>query len=75
MLTLRQHRAKHQWTQEELAEKAGTTQKTVSAIELGKTLPRARVSKALAGALGVDLQAILEVWLSIEHDLKAGAKN
>jgi DNA-binding XRE family transcriptional regulator len=40
------------WTQEQLAELAGVTARTVGALEAGDASPRLRTARALADALG-----------------------
>lgn len=47
-------------TQKELAEKAGISRVTVSSVKCGRTCTEA-VGKAIAKALGVDLEELLEV--------------
>lgn len=48
------------WTQKQLAEKAGISRITVSSIKCGKTCSNL-VGNAIANALGVPLEEILEV--------------
>ena len=47
-------RRERDWTQKELADKAGITQNQVSRIEKGKTRPRGSTIETVAQALGVD---------------------
>ena len=49
-------RRERNWTQRELADKAGITQNQVSRIEKGKSRPRASTLETFAEALGVSIE-------------------
>lgn len=60
--TLREWRDAAFLTQEELADKAGVTNKAVSAWELGIAQPRVKNIRALAAALGITPGQIIPVY-------------
>jgi transcriptional regulator with XRE-family HTH domain len=51
-LTLRETRMKRGMTQDQLAEKSGVDQTTISSIEIGRRTPSDDIKKRLAAALG-----------------------
>ncbi len=53
-LSLREWRYRRGWTQHELAARAGLTQKSVSALEVGAVSARPGTIRKLAAALGID---------------------
>lgn len=56
--TMKVERAKRDWTQAQLAELAGTTRKSVNAIETGHMVPSTVLALKLAQALGVTVEAL-----------------
>jgi transcriptional regulator with XRE-family HTH domain len=52
-------RIRRGWTQEELADKAGVTVRTIQRIETGATQPRLYTLKALAEVLGTEVECLL----------------
>lgn len=59
--TLRVHRAIHDLTQAELAERAGVTRKSVNAIEAGRMVPSVLLALKLAQALGVSVDTLFSL--------------
>ena len=59
--TLKIHRAMHDLTQAELAERAGTTRVTVNAIEGGRMVPSVLLALKLASALGVTVDELFRI--------------
>ncbi len=57
---IQKHRQKAGLTQEQLAEKTGTSQKHLSRIELGYHLPNFEIVIALAKALDVPIDAFVQ---------------
>lgn len=51
------------WNQNQLAERAGVSVATVSAVEIGKTCPRLDVAAKLLTALGVEFRLLGTVTL------------
>jgi transcriptional regulator with XRE-family HTH domain len=51
-------RAKNRWSQTELAEQAGLTQGSISAIELAQANPRFETIERIAQALDVSIAAL-----------------
>lgn len=51
-------RTRRGWSQERLAEKAGTTQATVSRLERGERRPSVALLRELADALGFDVRLV-----------------
>lgn len=59
-LTLRGLREQRQWTQDDLAERAGVSNRaTISALEAGEKKPSLLLVRRLARALGVSVSALL----------------
>lgn len=58
-IRLRAVRERALMTQDELAERSGIAQTTISALELGKQQPRIKTVRALAEALGVDARELI----------------
>ena len=54
-----EERKRNGWSQEELAEKVGTKQTTVSMWETNKNLPRAATMRLLASILGCTVDELL----------------
>lgn len=48
---LREHRARHKWTQVQLAERVGVTRKTVNTVENGVFVPSTLLALKMARAL------------------------
>lgn len=59
-IKLREVRERELLTQEELAQRAGMTQTTISALELGKQEARISTVRRLAAALGVEPKELLD---------------
>ena len=59
--TLKVHRAIHDLTQAELAERAGVTRKSVNAIETGNMVPSILLALRLARALAVSVDTIFSL--------------
>jgi len=57
---LRQLRRERALSQQELAERAGTTQETISRLERGHTAARGRTLRKLAEALGVEPRELMK---------------
>jgi transcriptional regulator with XRE-family HTH domain len=57
---LRQIRRRAALSQQELAERAGTTQETISRLERGHHAARGRTLRGLAAALGVDPSELMK---------------
>jgi transcriptional regulator with XRE-family HTH domain len=58
--TVRRLRGRHQWTQAELASRAGVSRNTVVLYESGELVrPRQDVLQRLADARGVDVQDLM----------------
>ena len=57
---LRQLRVKRQLTQVQLAAKVGVTQSYIGQIERGEKVPTLAVARALAKALGVTVDALID---------------
>ncbi|GAB3433018.1 AfsR/SARP family transcriptional regulator [Flindersiella endophytica] len=51
---LRAHRIRLSWTQAELADEAGVSERTVHGLESGRTRPRPSTARLLGAALGLD---------------------
>jgi transcriptional regulator with XRE-family HTH domain len=58
---IRQKRESIEMSQGELAASVGISQKSLSQIETGKTMPRRATLAAIAGALGVDVDSLFWV--------------
>jgi putative transcriptional regulator len=58
---LKQHRARLDWTQEDLAAAVGVRRQTILAIEKGKYVPSALLAFTLAGALGMPVTDLFEL--------------
>ena len=56
--TMKVERARRDWTQAQLADLAGTTRKSVNAIETGNMVPSAVLALKLAHALGMTVDAL-----------------
>jgi putative transcriptional regulator len=59
--TLREHRARHQLTQEQLAERVGVTRKTINTVETGRFVPSTVLALKLARALGVAVEQLFQL--------------
>jgi putative transcriptional regulator len=59
--TMKVERAKRDLTQAELAEQAGTTRKSVNAIEMGHMVPSTILALKLARALGVTVEELFSI--------------
>lgn len=60
MTNMERERKRRQWTQTELAFRAGLHQSQVSAIERGKLEPSDEVRAALAAQLRIELETLLD---------------
>lgn len=56
--TMKLERARRDLTQAQLAELAGTTRKSVNAVEMGRMVPSAILALKLAQALGVTVETL-----------------
>ena len=56
--TLKVHRAMHDLTQADLAERVGITRKSINAIETGKMVPSTVLALKLAAALQVSVETL-----------------
>lgn len=59
--TMRVHRARRELTQADLADLAGTTRKSVNAIEAGNMVPSTILALKLAQALGVTVEELFSI--------------
>ena len=55
---LREHRAAHGLTQEQLAERVGVTRKTINTVETGRFVPSTVLALKLARAFGVPVETL-----------------
>jgi putative transcriptional regulator len=58
---LKVERAKKDWTQEELANEAGVTRKTINAIENGRDIPSVFLALRLAKVFGTRVEDIFQL--------------
>lgn len=59
--TLKVHRAMRDWTQAELAERAGVTRKSINAIERGHFVPSTVLALKLAALFGVSVETLFQL--------------
>ncbi len=59
--TLKVHRARMDWTQEELARRVGVTRKTVNTIENGVYVPSTVLALKMARAFGVAVEVLFQL--------------
>jgi putative transcriptional regulator len=59
--TLKVHRAKHDWTQEELARRVQVTRKTINTIEKGRYVPSTHLALMIARAFGVAVEELFQL--------------
>jgi putative transcriptional regulator len=59
--TLKVHRAMHDWTQAELAERVGVTRKSINAIERGHFVPSTELALRLAREFGVSVETLFQL--------------
>ena len=59
--TLKVHRAMHDWTQAELAERAGVTRKSINAIERGHFVPSTVLALRLARLFEVPVETLFQL--------------
>jgi len=59
--TIKVHRARLDWTQEELANRIGVTRKTVNTIENGVYVPSTVLALKMARAFGVAVEDIFQL--------------
>jgi putative transcriptional regulator len=59
--TLKVHRARMDWTQEELAHKIGVTRKTVNTIENGVYVPSTYLALKMARAFQVPVEDLFQL--------------
>ena len=74
MRTLREWRALRLLSVRALADKAGTSNKTIVQLENGKQLPTFRTMQRLSAALGVDPSEIAEFAAAIAERGKGGGR-
>lgn len=65
---LKQHRARLDLTQEDLARRVGVRRQTILAIEKGKFVPSALLAFQLAAALGMPVAELFELEGGDRHD-------
>ena len=58
---LREHRARHGLTQEQLAERVGVTRKTINTVETGRFVPSTVLALRLARAFGVGVEELFQL--------------
>ena len=58
---IKQHRARLDLTQQDLAEKVGVRRQAILAIEKGKYVPSALLAFQIAGVLGMKVDALFEM--------------
>ncbi len=58
---IKQHRARLDLTQEDLARRVGVRRQTILAVEKGKYVPSALLAFQLARALGMDVTELFEL--------------
>lgn len=58
---LREHRARLNLTQAELAERVAVSRKTINTVENGVFVPSAELALKLARALGVTVEAVFQL--------------
>lgn len=58
---LKVHRAMHDWTQAELAERVGVTRKTINMIERGHFVPSTHLALRLAREFDVRVEDLFEL--------------
>ncbi|MFH1424091.1 MAG: helix-turn-helix transcriptional regulator [archaeon] len=58
---LREIRARHRVTQQELAERAGVTRQTIHAVENSKMIPSIKIGLKIAAALGYSVEEIFKL--------------
>ena len=59
--TLKVHRAKHDWTQEELARRVNVTRKTINTIENGKYVPSTSLALKIAAAFCAKVEDLFQL--------------
>jgi putative transcriptional regulator len=59
--TLKVHRARMDWTQEELARRVGVTRKTVNTIENAVYIPSTFLALKMARAFGVSVEDLFQL--------------
>jgi len=59
--TIKVHRARLDWTQEELANRIGVTRKTINTIENGVYVPSTVLALKMARAFGVAVEDIFQL--------------
>jgi putative transcriptional regulator len=59
--TLKVHRAMHDMTQGDLADKAGVTRKTINTVENGKFVPSTMLALTLAKVFNVPVEALFSL--------------
>ena len=58
---LKVHRAMHDWTQEELAERVHVTRKTINTVERGHYVPSVYLALKIARVFGVPVEDLFEL--------------
>lgn len=59
--TLKVQRARHNLTQEQLAERVGVTRKSINTVENGKYVPSTYLALKLSRALGVPVEELFQL--------------
>jgi putative transcriptional regulator len=65
---IKQHRARLDLTQEDLARKVGVRRQTILAVEKGKYVPSALLAFQIADALGMGIEELFEMHADPEGE-------
>jgi len=68
---IKQHRARLNLTQEDLAKLVGVRRQAILAVEKGKYVPSALLAFQLARALGMPISELFELQQEDDHDDRA----
>jgi putative transcriptional regulator len=63
---LKVHRAMHDWTQEELANRVNVTRKTINSVEKGKYVPSTYLALKLAKAFDTAVEELFQLDEDVE---------
>jgi putative transcriptional regulator len=58
---VKQHRARLDWTQQELADRVGVRRQTILALEKGRYVPSTLLAFRIAAALGMPVDGLFEL--------------
>ena len=67
---LRVLRAEREWSQAELAERAGVSRQTINAIETGKYAPSLPLAFSLARIFGASIEAIFDPEAPVDEEAR-----